>query len=467
MSNFEELKAGFTLVTKRIIKEKLTKNVEKHKEYIRDLIPAYNKIVEYVAYKERGGLLTSDQIEYKRELTKIRERFGECLRRLNINIELKSNLLLIYKVDPLIEVLEELIKNNTEALNASQYFTDEEDEELEGAIGGFDPNEKTSDKESKPSTVNQPEANSNTDRRNENFHIHYNNNNLNMARELSVPEFMRLAAQTINYKYSGDPLELDSFVDSIEYLQIVTTDALKDTLFRFVKTKLAGKAKEVVPNDAQNIEAIINALKNKIKPDSSKVIAGRMMALRLDKKQVQDFSKNAEELADAFKRSLIVEGITQNKANEMSIDKTVEMCRASAKNDLFRSILAASSFENPKEVIAKLVVETATDNTEKQVLAYQKYNNNNGRGRGRGSNRYNNGNNGRRNYNENNNNRRGNNNNRRGRGRGNNRYNNYNNRNNYNNNNQNSNRNNYVRYAEAPPQQLELGFQDNSNRNGQ
>lgn len=228
-------------------------------------------------------------------------------------------------------------------------------------------------------------------------------------------------------------------------------------------------AKEAVPNDAQNVEAIINALKNKIKPDSSKVIAGRMMALRLDKKIVQDFSKNAEELADAFKRSLIVEGITQNKANEMAIDKTVEMCRASAKNDLVRSILAASSFENTTEVIAKLIVETATDNTEKQVLAYQKFNNNNNRGRGRGNNRYNNNNNGRRNFNDNNN-RRNNYKNRRGRGRGNNRYNNYNNRNNYNNNNnQNGNRNNYVRYAEAPPQQqLELGFhQDQPNRNGQ
>lgn len=187
------------------------------------------------------------------------------------------------------------------------------------------------------------------------------------------------------------------------------------------------------------------------------------MALRLDKKQVQDFSKVAEELADSFKRSLIVEGITQAKANEMAIDKTIEMCRASAKNDLVKSILAASTFENTKEVIAKLVVETATDNTEKQVLAYQKFQNNN-RGRGRGNNRFNNYN-GRRNFNNNNNDRRGNNNNRRGRGRGNNRYNNYNNNNNYHNNDQSGNRNNYVRYVEAPQQQLDLGFQHDQPQN--
>lgn len=277
MSTFDELKAAFILITKRIIKEKLTTNIGKHKEYIRDLVPAYNKIIEFISYKEKSGITPEAQNVYKAELIKLRERFGECLRRLNINIELNTQLLVIYRVDPLIKLLDEWFENNTAALQASNYFTDSYDE-LEGAVGG-----QTSSK--------IPNINKETGTTSESA----NQNNLNMARDLTVPEFMRLCAQTINYNYEGNPLTLDSFISSIEYLQIVTTDPLKETLFRFVGTKLAGKAKEAVPRDAQNVEAIIiNALKSQIKPDSSKVVAGRMIALRLDKKQIQEFSKTAE-----------------------------------------------------------------------------------------------------------------------------------------------------------------------------
>lgn len=101
-----------------------------------------------------------------------------------------------------------------------------------------------------------------------------------------------------------------------------------------------------------------------------------MVALKMDNKQTQDFVTQAEELADAFRRSLISEGITQEKANEMAIDKTVEMCRASAKSGVVKSILGAATFTNTKEVIAKLITETATDTSEKQVYAYQKFNKN-------------------------------------------------------------------------------------------
>lgn len=453
MSSFDELKASFVLVTKRV------------KEYIKGLVPAYNKIIEYIAYKEKKGILPETQAEYKKELIKIRERFGECLRRLNINIELDDQLLILYKVDPLVKLLDDLIQNNTAAINASKYFTDEEvdEEELEGAVGGKSSNKKSFDAKTQTDTTNLSGPNLNN-----NQHDNIRNNNINMANALTLPEFMRLAAQTINTKFNGDPLELDSFIDSIELLELVVTDDLKPTFVRFVKSKLKDRAREVVPHDTDDIETIKRVLKENMKPDSSKVIAGRMMALKLDKKQVQDFSKQAEELSEAFRRSLVCEGISQPKANEMAVDKTIEMCRASAKSDLVKSVLAAATFSNTKEVIAKLITETSTDTSEKQVLAYQKYNNNR--------------NNNRQNNNRNNNSRRGNNNNfnnnnrnnnssgRRGRGggRGRNNYRNNNNRN-YNNNNgyQNyqNNGNNSIRYTEnAPTQQVPLGFQMQSNR---
>lgn len=45
----------------------------------------------------------------------------------------------------------------------------------------------------------------------------------------------------------------------------------------------------------------------------------------------------------------------------------------SAKTDLVRSVIAATKFNDPKEVIAKLITEQATNETERQILACQKY----------------------------------------------------------------------------------------------
>lgn len=472
----EELKTSFTLVTKRIIKENLTTNVEKHKEYIRDLVPAYNAIVAYYNFKINTGVTDEIFEQIKTELKKYRGRFAECLRRLKIEPELGTNLLSTYKSDLFIKVIDDLNTANNSVLNASQNL----DSDSEGGkASGFDPNliNKNTNSDSHTQSRSRSETrNINSDYQFPTREQFEARRNANMNNAFSIPDFMRLCAQTINQLYSGDPLSLKTFIGSIEYLELVaTTDELRETLRHFIFTRLSGLALEAIPENVDNIAEIKAALKSKIKPDSSKVIAGRMMALKLDNRKIQDYSKQAEELAESFRRSLVIEGITQSKANEMAVDKTIEMCRSSAKSDLVRSVLAAATFDNTKEVIAKLITETATDTSEKQVLAYQKFNknNNNRQNNGnRGSNgyrRYNNSNYNNQNANNNNNNRfngrgRGN---RRGRNNSGYRLNNNNGQNNGRNNWQNNN-NNYVRYAEnIPQQQVSLGFPNQQNRSVQ
>lgn len=96
-----------------------------------------------------------------------------------------------------------------------------------------------------------------------------------------------------------------------------------------------------------------------------------MQALKADRVALQEFSEKAEALADDFRRALVMEGIPSEKANEMTIDKTVNICRSSARSDLVKSILASTDFENPKEVIAKFITEINAEKQEKQVLAYR------------------------------------------------------------------------------------------------
>lgn len=79
--------------------------------------------------------------------------------------------------------------------------------------------------------------------------------------------------------------------------------------------------------------------------------------MRADNTSLVKFAEQAEKLGDQFRRSLCLEGFSREKAKELAIDKTREMCRKSAKNDTVKAVLAASSFSEPKEVIAKMIIE--------------------------------------------------------------------------------------------------------------
>lgn len=187
--------------------------------------------------------------------------------------------------------------------------------------------------------------------------------------------FMAIAHQTINYKYDGDPLALDSFIDAIELLQTLCKQQNEPIMLKYIMTKLEGKAREAISATPESTEDIINDLKANIKTESSKVIEGRMLALRADKMNLTKFSERAEELAEQFRRSLCVEGFSKPKAKELSIEKTVELCRKNTKSDTVTAILASTKFSEPKEVIAKMVVEI---NNLKQFRNSQQYTHKNG-----------------------------------------------------------------------------------------
>lgn len=122
-------------------------------------------------------------------------------------------------------------------------------------------------------------------------------------------------------------------------------------------TRLEGIAREAIVIEPTNPNDIITQLRAAIKTEPSKVIEGRILALRTERTNLTKFAERAEELAEQLRRSLITEGFSKPKAKELSIEKTVELCRKSARNDTVKAVLAASKFTEPKEVIAKMIVE--------------------------------------------------------------------------------------------------------------
>lgn len=182
--------------------------------------------------------------------------------------------------------------------------------------------------------------------------------------------FVRLCASTLNSVYKGDPLELQSFVNSVELLKELSEAGQANILFKFVKSKLAGKALEQIKSTDLTTDLILASLKANIKPESSKVIEGRFTALRQSRHSAEDFSKKVEALAESFRRSLISEGFPETKANDMTVEKTVTLCRDVAQSDITKSVLSASTFQTAQDVVAKFLTENDKTVTEKSVLTY-------------------------------------------------------------------------------------------------
>lgn len=324
-----EEKEKFKSAVKLILKDKLSKNIETLKGYRIKIIERYNGLIRYCAGKyklvneeKQQAILTACE--------NAKDKLEECLIRLNCVYELSE------------ETFDELDEENI----SEPRITESSDTETASEADAIEGNNSELDQET---------------------------NQVEMSVAMTSAEFLRMASGHLNKSYSGDPMALTSFTDSVRLLlTLATSNELKAFLAQFVKTKIDGRAREFISAQDNTVERIIAALETNIRPDNSKVICGRILSLKLSNSNQEDFATKAEELAEAFRRSLVVEGVTHVKATEMAVDKTVELCRANARSELVKSVLEATAFTTPKDVIAKLLTQIDKAKQESQILAYQK-----------------------------------------------------------------------------------------------
>lgn len=183
----------------------------------------------------------------------------------------------------------------------------------------------------------------------------------------TAADFMKLAASIMNHKFDGDSTKLESFLSEIELVDNLAELNNKTLCIKFVKSRLEGKALECLPDTIESMDDITNALKAEIKAESSSVIEGKILSLRVQKGNFSKFSEEAEKLAENLRRSLVVEGMSKAKAREITIKKTVELCRKTARSDVVKSVVSSAHFDTPAEAIAKLITESTiarNENTE-------------------------------------------------------------------------------------------------------
>lgn len=97
-----------------------------------------------------------------------------------------------------------------------------------------------------------------------------------------------------------------------------------------------------------------------------------MLSLKLNKGNSAEFASEAEKFAEALQRSLVIEGISLEKAKQMTVEKTTEMCRQLARTDLAKAVLASTAFNDSREVVAKLIDEQNSQEKEKKIVLSQK-----------------------------------------------------------------------------------------------
>lgn len=371
--NYKQEVELFNNTIKKVLKTNLSKNKETLDSYRKQLIKANNRIVSYIneAYFQ---VKRADQVFFDGQLERIRIKIKDCFDKLQCTSELGALTTLIKEEDigPVkLECKEEQYTDTDSENNEQEIASSSQPKEIIAStlIEKVEP----SNSEVEDKNINNNKIDLHTESESE------NRIEENMA-DMQAPEFLRLCGTTINKAYSGDPLALKSFIDAIDLLNsLATTNALRQTLFSFLKTKLEGRAREFIVDSVDNIDSLKQALTNNIKPDNSKVIEGRMLGLKFNLNNSDEFSEKAESLADALRRTLIIEGMTPNKANEIVIDKTVELCRRNTQSPIIKSVLEAAKFEQPKDVVAKLITQIDKSKAETQVLSFVS---NNKRGRG-------------------------------------------------------------------------------------
>lgn len=192
--------------------------------------------------------------------------------------------------------------------------------------------------------------------------------------------FYNLCARTFTETYAGDPLALKPFINKINMVQRMCQHEGHEAILKdFIMSHVKGIASDILPAEPESIESIKSTLRAKIKPENSKVVKGKLMALKADRNNLTEYTKKAEQLAESLKRSLILENFPYENANKMVIEDTIDLCRANTNSVLVKAGLIGYQFKDAKEVLAKFIIESRRDVEEKQILSFRQTNSNSNR----------------------------------------------------------------------------------------
>lgn len=296
----DDLRDAYVLICKRILKSVLSTNPETLQGYKHNIITAHNQFVEYVLSRF-DNVSETKKATYTKNLLYIRDKTNNCFQKLKINYPFTNDIFELIDETQVIYI--DPIDNND--------------------------NDNNSD--------NQDE----------------------MA--LTLVEFLNFATKIIP-EFDGIYANLQSFNDAVN-LANASVGTHTPSFIELIKTKLKNNARNCVSNEA-TVQAIIDALRLHIKPESSSLIESKMMNIHQAKKKASDYMKEIESLTADLKRAHITEGIPITAADNLSTKTAIKAIRQNASSNKVKWLMEAGNFRDLNEVVDKFVSLSTADSTE-------------------------------------------------------------------------------------------------------
>lgn len=328
----------------------LTEDLELRIEYKECIVETYNENIIFLK-PYHSSLSSEDKIDIQNRINEHLKKLKDCFRILHLEYTFSLSIWDTIDIDSITEKRDSQSTSGGILSNLFSSFSSTQTKPQSQVNIDKDKNETENNQTKQTENIQQ-----NTPPVDDIGDLSGNPTDSTDTMAQTVKEFMALAHQTIDYRYNGKPLDLDSFIDAIELLEELCDAQNVPTMLKFVKTRLCGNAREII-KEPKTIKEIKDTLRDNCTAESAQVIEGRLLTLRMDKTNLSKFSERAEELANELRRSLVTEGYSKEKAKEVSINKTVDLCRINAKSDAIYTILGSTKFTEPKDVVAKMIIE--------------------------------------------------------------------------------------------------------------
>lgn len=389
------LKKKLQASTKKIIKEKYDPRPETRCAHLYEIIRTNNEIVTYLRENYPTFSRTNKaQAENIAENTRL--RVHECLNKLKCSGDIPEDIYLpidiLYKVhfanEPEKSIKTTFDATNTQTLATNETDEEDEDEDEQGSSDSQSESQspleprKHQEEEIKESSSyqeqtkpkqqqTQPEKTQVDPSQPEKTQVdppqpEITQPNANMA--VTTTELMRMCNSQLGNGFSGNPVDLEPFIDSISLLdELVTGAANKTLLIKIIRTKLTGKAREALLQTDDTVTKITTSLRKAIRQESSKIVEGRMKLLNLTNTEtLNDFTKKVDELSEHLQRSLIAEKYPEDKARQIAVEKTIEVCRSNSRSSVIKAVLSTpNGFQTPQEVISTFLTQINIARTER------------------------------------------------------------------------------------------------------
>lgn len=157
--------------------------------------------------------------------------------------------------------------------------------------------------------------------------------------------------------YDGKNEQLDSFTDSVLLMKELTAETHQEILLKFIKTRLIGKAREIVSSGITTTDELLSKLRIKCASKlSSESVLAQLKRAKQGSSSISDFADEIDSLASRLAKTYVSEELATSEAASKLAEKfALEALTNGVRNPETSLILKAGNFTNLSDAISKAI----------------------------------------------------------------------------------------------------------------